>query len=86
MTTGQAVADVLEETIKALGSLDLESLQVQEEQIAILAQSNLIADEVSMTSVLAKKRVLELVLRSSASNLNALNRLYGRNTRDPWEH
>lgn len=86
MTTGQAVAKVLDETIKALGSLDLESLQVQERQITALAQSHLIADDAGITSVLAKKRVLELVLRSTASNLNTLNRLYGRNTRDPWEH
>lgn len=85
MTTCEVVADVLDETIKALISLDLESLQLQGKRILILAQSNLIDDEAGMASVLQKKRVLELVLHGSASNLNALNRLYRRNTRDPWE-
>jgi hypothetical protein len=85
MTTCQAVADVLDETIKALVSLDLESLQLQAKRVSVLAQSNLIADEAGVASVLEKKRVLELVLHGSASNLNALNRLYRRNTRDSWE-
>lgn len=86
MTTGQAVEDVLDETLKALASLDLESLQAQEAQVAVLAQSDLILDGLSRASVLMKKRVLELVLHKSASNLNALNRLYGRDTRDSWGH
>lgn len=85
MTTCQAVANVLDKTIEALASLDLKSLQVLEEQTAALAESKLLGDEVGMYVVLEKKHVLELVLDDSASNLNALNRLYGRNTRDPWE-
>jgi hypothetical protein len=84
MTIGQAVEDVLDETLKGLASLNLESLQAQEKQAAVLAQSGLALDELSRASVLMKKRVLELVLHKSASNLNALNRLYGRDTRDAW--
>jgi hypothetical protein len=84
MTTGQAVEDVLDETLKGLASLNLESLQAQEKQVAVLAQSNVILDELSRASILMKKRVLELVLHKSALNLNALNRLYGRDTRDTW--
>jgi hypothetical protein len=57
-----------------------------EERSMVLAQSTLIADEADIDSILAKKRVLELVLYHSESNLNALQRLYGRNTRDLWEH
>jgi hypothetical protein len=85
MMTCQALGDVLDETIQALAVLDLERLQILEEKITGLAESKFIADESGINAVLAKKRVLELVLHDSASNLNALSRLYGRNTRDPWE-
>jgi hypothetical protein len=86
MAIEQALADVLDETIRALAILDLDALKAMEERSMVLAQSTLIADEADIDSILAKKRVLELVLYHSESNLNALQRLYGRNTRDLWEH
>ncbi len=86
MTDFQAVADILDETVEALAVLDSDSLRTLEERAATLAQSSLIFNEAGLSSILAKRRVLELVLGDSASNLNALNRLYGRNTRVPWEH
>lgn len=85
MTTCQAVADVLDQTIQALALLDLERLQILEEQTAALAESKLVGDGAGINAVLGKKRVLELVLDDSASNLNALNRLYERNMRGSWE-
>lgn len=85
MAIDQAVADALDETIRALAILDLDTLQAMEERMMVLAQSPLIADEVSIGSILAKKRVLELVLDHSESNLNALRRLYGRNAGELWE-
>lgn len=84
MATCQAVATVLDETIQALALLDLERLQILEEQTAALAESKLVGDGAGIGAVLVKKRVLELVLDDSASNLKALNRLYERNMRDPW--
>lgn len=86
MATCRAVADALDETIRALAVLDLDTLQTMEERMMTLAQSTLVEDEVGIGSILAKKRVLELVLYQSESNLNALRRLYGRNMRDLWEH
>ena len=86
MAIEQALEDALDETIHALALLDLDALKAVEERLTILTQSTLIADEVSIGSILRKKRVLELVLQHSESNLNALQRLYGRNTRDLWEH
>lgn len=85
MTTGQAVADLLGETITALTVLDVDSLQALEKRAAMLAQSNLVADVASMDLIRSKRRVLEVVLGHSESNLNALNRLYGRDTRGPWQ-
>jgi hypothetical protein len=85
MATGQAVADLLEETITALSLLDVASLQALEERAAVLAQSNLVTDAAGMDLIRAKRRVLEVVLGHSESNLNALNRLYGRDTRGPWQ-
>ena len=86
MTTGQVLADVLDETIRALAVLDLDALKRMEERLMLVARSLLIADEDGIDSILRKKRVLELTLYQSESNLNALQRLHGRNTRDLWEH
>ena len=86
MTINRALADALDETIRALAILDLDTLKAVERRMTVLAQSRLIADEVSIGSIRVKKRVLEQVLNHSESNLNALRRLYGRNTRDLWEH
>ena len=85
MAIDQALEDALDETIHALAILDLDTLQAIEQRLTMLAQSQLVADGFNIDSILAKKRVLELVLSHSESNLNALRRLYGRNTRDLWE-
>jgi hypothetical protein len=88
MATGQALADALDETIHALAILDLDTLQAIEQRMTVLAQSVSFEDKIGTDFFLligAKKRVLELVLYHSESNLNALRRLYGRNTRDLWE-
>lgn len=86
METCQALADVLDETIKSLTMLDLESLQILKKRAFLLAQSTFVADEVGTASLLAKQRVLEQLLHGSASNLNAFSHLYGRDKRYPWEH
>ena len=86
MATCQALADVLDETIKSLAMLDLESLQILKKRAFLLAQSTFVVDEVGTTSLLAKQRVLEQLLHGSASNLNAFSRLHGRDKRYPWEH
>lgn len=86
MAIEQAITDVLDETISALALLDLDTLKAVEERLTLLSQSPQIADEIGIASILSKKRVLELVLHHSESNLNALQGLYGRNTRDRWEH
>lgn len=81
----QALCNALDETVHALAILDLDTLQAIERQMTTLAQTEPVADGLDIDSILAKKRVLELVLYHSESNLNALRRLYGRNTRDLWE-
>lgn len=85
MAIEQALCNALDETIHALALLDLDTLQAIERRMTVLAQSQVVTDGIDIDSVLAKKRVLELVLYHSESNLNALRRLYGRNTRDLWE-
>lgn len=85
MAIEQALCNALDETIHALALLDLDTLQAIERRVTTLAQSQLVTDGIDIDSILAKKRVLELVLYHSESNLNALRRLYGRNTRDLWE-
>jgi len=85
MAIEQVLCNALDETIHALALLDLDALQVIERRLTTLAQSRLVMDGINVDSILARKRVLELVLYHSESNLNALRRLYGRNTRDLWE-
>lgn len=84
MTTGQTVARVLDETIDALATLDLDKLCGLEERATALAQSRLAADDTAIHSIQAKKRVLEQLLRRSESNLSTLCRLHERNTGDAW--
>ncbi|MEO6909622.1 MAG: hypothetical protein ABI158_01690 [Edaphobacter sp.] len=86
MTTGVAIANVLDETIEALCLLDANRLEILERRLAHLAQSRFVASQSEMDRLRAKRAVYKDILRHSASNLNALNRLYGRETRGPWEH
>ena len=85
MAIEQALCNALDDTVHALAVLDLDTLQAIEGRLTTLAQSQLVSDGFDIDSILAKKRVLELLLYHSESNLNALRRLYGRNTRDLWE-
>jgi hypothetical protein len=84
MAIDQAVADVLNETIQALTLSDFNKLEILEERISALADSDAQCSRDSLDSILAKKRLLELILQNCEANLDALNRLHGRNTRDQW--
>jgi hypothetical protein len=86
MAIDQAVGEVLDQTIQALTFLDLNKLQTLERRISAMAESSVEWNRDSFPSLLAKKRLLELVLQNCKSNLDALNRLHGRNMRDQWEH
>jgi hypothetical protein len=86
MTIDQAVANILDETIQALTLLDLNRLQNLEKQISALAESNVVCGRDSFNSIQTKKHLLELLLQNCESNLDALNRLHRRNTRDRWAH
>jgi hypothetical protein len=86
MGTDQMVSDVLDETIHALTLLDLKSLQELEERVLSLAKATVVCGSRSFSSILAKKRLLELILQNYESNLDVLTRLHGRNTRDQWAH
>jgi hypothetical protein len=83
MGTCQAVADLLDETIDALAVMDLDRLQVLEERSAALCGVKINYDK-NIHPILMKKRVLELVLQSSAESLNAMDRLRDRNVRSQW--
>jgi len=86
MVTDQAVTDVLDETIQALTLLDFNKLEALEKRISAFVRSGAKCNENSLELILAKKRLLELILQNCEANLNTLNRLHGRNTRDPWAH
>jgi hypothetical protein len=86
MTIDQTVADALDETIKALTILDLNRLQTLEERISALAKYSIVGSRGSLSAILAKKHVLELILQNCDSNLATLHRLHGRDTRVQWAH
>jgi hypothetical protein len=84
MVTYQAIADMLDETLEALVSLDMDRLVLLEKRMEVLTQSTVIFGESDIGSILAKRRVIELVLRNSEENLNAFTRLHSRNMGSQW--
>jgi hypothetical protein len=86
MAIEETVTEVLDEAIQALTVLDLNKLERLEERVASLAASSDAYRGDGLNTILSKKRLLAMILQNCRSNLNALNRLHGRNTRDQWAH
>lgn len=86
MPAMQTVTEVLDEAIRLLPLLDLNKLERLEGRIDEIAASATADRSVNLGTVLAKKRLLALILQNCRSNLNALHRLHGRNTGDQWVH
>jgi hypothetical protein len=86
MAIDQAVVDILDETIQALTHFDFNGLQALEERISVLVKSDAKCIGDGLHLILAKQRLLELLLQSCKLNLDALNRLHRRNTRGQWAH
>jgi hypothetical protein len=84
MTTDQTLAEVLDETIKAVAVLDRAKLQVLEQRMVSLARSNVKYDRDQIRVALIKKRQLEIILQSFQVNLDTLTRLHVRNMRNQW--
>ena len=84
MTIDQTLSEVLDETIEALTNLDSAKLHALEQRIIVLADAKVNYDRDSMSSVLPKRRKLEIILQSFQINLDALTRLYARNMRNQW--
>ncbi len=86
MTTDYALADLLDETIAALAMMDAEKLEALGEKLELLSQVGVVCARDKGTKTLAKKRVLEMLLVSSESNLRLLERLYERGATVRWQH
>lgn len=84
MTSDQTLAELLDDTIKALSKLDSTKLHALEQRIIALAESNVNYHRDSIGSVLRKKRQLEIILQNFQVNLDALMRLHARNMRNQW--
>jgi hypothetical protein len=84
MTINGALADILDETVKALRDLDSDALHALRQRIVILAESDEKYERDAAGLVLSKKRVLEIVLQNCQVNLDALARLNARNMRNQW--
>jgi hypothetical protein len=86
MTTDHALVDLLDETITALAMMDAEKLEALGERVELLSQTNVVCGWDKGTKALAKKRVLEMLLVNSESNLRLLERLYERGATVRWQH
>jgi hypothetical protein len=84
MTNNNDLAEILDETIKALSDLDSGSLQALEQRVVALAKSGEGYERDDADLILAKKRLLEIVLQNCQVNLDALTRLHARNMRKQW--
>ncbi len=86
MANDQTATDMLDETIRAITMLDLNRLKTLEEKISAMAQYSITCGKGGINTILAKKHLLDLILQNCESNLDILNRLHGRNTREQWAH
>ncbi len=84
MAIDQLLADILDETVAALGGLNSEALHALEQRIVMLAESAEAFERATVGVVLAKRRLLEIVLQNCQVNLDALTRLHARNMRNQW--
>jgi hypothetical protein len=84
MAINQALADILDEAVVALRDLDSDALHALEQRIVTLAESSEKYERDDVGLVLAKKRLLEIVLQNCQVNLDALARLHARNMRKQW--
>jgi hypothetical protein len=86
MASDQELADILDEAVRAISMLGLNNLKRVEEKISALAQYSITCGKGDRNTVLVKKHLLDTILQNCESNLDSLNRLHGRNTRDQWAH
>lgn len=84
MPTNQALGDILDEAVAALSDLNSEALHALEQRTVMLAESAETFERDAVGVVLAKKRLLEIVLHNCRVNLDALTRLHARNMRNQW--
>jgi hypothetical protein len=84
MTINQALAEILDETVKALRDLDSDALHALEQRIVALTKSNEKYEIEDAGLVLSKKGLLEIVLQNFRVNLDALTCLHARNMRNQW--
>ncbi len=86
MTTDQVLTNLLEEAIAALAMMDAEKLEALGERVELLSEINIVCNQDKATKAFTKKRVLEILLESSESNLRLLERLYMRGATIQWQH
>jgi hypothetical protein len=84
MAIGQALVEVLDETVKALSKLDLSELQALEQRIFVLAKDGVQYGSVDIGLALSTRHQLEIILQNFQINLDALTRLHARNMRNQW--
>jgi len=85
-TSDRSVTEILDETVQAITVLDLNRLKSLEEKISALAQYSITWGKGGINTMLAKKYLLDLILRNCESNLDSLKHLHRRDTRDQWAH
>jgi hypothetical protein len=78
MANHSALAEIVDGTVEALIRLDLGKLQDNEARVLAIAGTQVAACGDGIDRILAKKRVLELVLKNAEETLDTIRRLSDR--------
>jgi hypothetical protein len=84
MTSDLTIAEILDETTRALAVLDLMKLLELEERAKLWASSATSFETLLTKSFQQKYRQLSLTLNATHSNLKLLRRVYGKETGSQW--
>ena len=84
MENHSALADIVDDTVDALLRLDLGNLQDIEARALAIAGTQVAAFGHGIDRILAKKRVLELVLKNGEETLDTILRLSDRKMAGQW--
>jgi hypothetical protein len=86
MQKEQSMTEVLNQAMMALTALDLNKLEQLEREAAAFAGPGSANSHHNTCDILAKQRLLSMLLQNCRSNLDAVSRLHGRNTGEQWAH
>lgn len=84
MAPEQTIANLIDEAIEALATLDLEALHRIEQRATAFAVTPTALNRTLLPALLEKQRLFGRILEDTATNLSLLRRLHSRKDDLPW--